>query len=186
MRPKVHESSTAAVNGPSPRRRASAQQSYQDLIANLSQPMNGKQTAALFRLRMAFLVPKEDLRPEFFTPVIKDLDTVLFSGCLGDRILVEWKDMPSKSRRTLLGVSLPYGICKISRVHIRLNIAMFEVSTKEDIWGTVVHELVHANLALSSGWRGTLMKHRGSPFEKCCEVAVGRLALEGLEVHHVV
>jgi hypothetical protein len=63
---------------------------------------------------------------------------------------------------------------------------MFDASTKENIWGTVVHEMVHAYLTLTSGWRGILMKHRGSPFEVCCEAAVGRLALEGLEVRHVV
>jgi hypothetical protein len=63
---------------------------------------------------------------------------------------------------------------------------MFVASTKEDIWGTVVHEMVHAYLALMSGWRGILMKHRGSPFEECCKAAVGRLALEGLEAQHVV
>ena len=148
--------------------------------------MTGKQTAALFGLRMALSTTKEHISPEFFAPVIRDLDTVLFSGCLGERISVQWKDMPSTSRRTLRGVSLPCGIGRISKVKIRLNTVMFVASTKEDIWGTVVHEMVHAYLALMSGWRGILMKHRGSPFEECCKAAVGRLALEGLEAQHVV
>jgi hypothetical protein len=170
----------------SPQRRVSAQQAHTDLVANLSQPMNGKQTAALFRLRMAFSTTKQHLGPEFFAPVIKDLDTVLFNGCLGDRISVDWVDMPATSRRILRGVSLPCGIRRISKVKIRLNTATLETSTKEEIWGTVVHEMIHAYLALMSGWRGMLMRHRGSPFEECCKAAVGRLALEGLEVHHVV
>jgi hypothetical protein len=118
--------------------------------------------------------------------VIRDLDTVLFNGCLSDRVSVDWFDMPATSRRTLLGVSLPQGISKTSRVKIRLSIVMLDTGIKENIWGTLLHEMVHAYLALTSGWRGMLMKHHGSPFEDCCKAAVGRLALEGLEARHVV
>lgn len=186
LKTKVNERRTAAVKEPSRRRKLSPQQAQQDLIAGLSQPINGKQTAALFRLRVAFSITKEDLSPEFFAPVIADLDTVLFDGCLGDRILVSWVDMPSTSRRTLRGVSLPRGVSRVSKVDIRLNKAMFEGDAKEDVWGTVVHEMMHAFLILACGWRGAMMRHRGSPFEECCRAAVGRLALEGLEVRHVV
>ncbi|KAM0700581.1 hypothetical protein Q7P35_012302 [Cladosporium inversicolor] len=186
LKARNHQRSTAAVKGSSPRRWVSPQQAQRDLIINLSQPMNGKQTAALFRLREAFSTTKEDLSPEFFAPVIKDLDTVLFSGCLGGRILVDWTDMPTTSRRILRGVSLPRGVSRVSKVYIRLNRAMFEADSKEDIWGIVVHEMVHAYLALTSGWRGMLMRHHKSPFEECCKSAVGRLALDGFETHHVV
>jgi len=187
LKSKGHKRSAIPPKESSPRQRVSAQQAHTDLVANLSQPMNGKQTAALFRLRMAFsTAKKQHLSPEFFAPVIKDLDNVLFKGCLSDRILVDWVDMPATSRRMLRGVSLPYGISRILKVKIRLNTVMLEASTKEEIWGTVVHEMVHAYLALRSGWRGMLMRHRGSPFEECCKAAVGKLALDGLEVHHVV
>jgi hypothetical protein len=189
LKSKGLDRSATASKEASPQRRVSAQQAHTDLVANLSPPMNGKQTAALFRLRMAFSTTKQHLSPECFAPVITDLDNVLFNGCLGDRILVDWVEMPATSRRMLRGVSLPCGVSRISKVKIRLNTAMLEASTKEEIWGTVVHEMVHAYLALMSGWRGIMMKHRGSPFEECCRAAVGRLALErleGLEVHHVV
>jgi len=186
LKSKGHERSATASKEASPRRRVSAQQAHTDLVANLGQAMNGKQTAALFRLRMAFSTTKQHLSPEFFAPVIKDLDNVLFNGCLSDQTLVDWVDMSATSRRILRGVSLPCGISRTSNVKIRLNTAMLEASTKEEIWGTVVHEMMHAYLALMSGWREMLMKHRGSPFEECCKAAVGRLALGGLEVHHVV
>ncbi|GAB7331166.1 hypothetical protein MBLNU13_g02641t1 [Cladosporium sp. NU13] len=134
---------------------------------------------------MAFLTTKEYLSPEFFTPVMRDLDTVVFNGYLADRIAVDWKEMPSTSRRTLLGLALQYGISRISKVKIRLDTAMLETSNKGDIWGTLVHEMIHAYLALESSWRGILMKHRGSPFEECCRAAVQRLVLKGLEDQHV-
>lgn len=183
---RFHVRNASTIKHSSPRRPVSAQQAHTDLVADLSQPMNGKQTAALFRLRMAFSTTKEHLSPEFFAPVIKDLDTVLFSGCLDGRILVDWADMPATSRRILQGISLPQGISTISKVRIRFNTAMLGTEPKEDIWGAVVHEMVHAYLALTSGWRGMLMKHHGSPFEECCKAVVGRLALEGFEVRHVV
>ena len=185
LKSKNRESGATAIEAPL-QKSVSARQAHSQLVASLSQPMNGKQTAALFRLRMAFSARKEHLSAEFFAPAIKDLDTVLFSGCLGDRIIVDWVNMPTTSRRILQGISLPHGISRITKVKIRLNRVMFEGESKEDIWGTVVHEMVHAYLALTCGWRGMLMRHHGSPFEECCRAAVGRLALEGLEVRHVV
>jgi hypothetical protein len=62
LKAKVHESNAAAApKQSSPRRRVSAQQARTDLIVSLGQSLNGKQTVALFRLRMAFSVPREDL-----------------------------------------------------------------------------------------------------------------------------
>lgn len=185
LQSRVHEWNATAIEAPL-QKRVSARQAHSQLLANLSHPLNGKQTAALFRLRMAFSTREEHLSSEFFALVIKDLDTVLFSGSLDGRILVDWVDMPATSRRILQGISLPQGFSKISKVRIRLNTAMLGTELKEDIWGAVLHEMVHAYLALMSGWRGMLMKHHGSPFEECCKAVVGRLALEGLEVHHVV
>lgn len=83
------------------------------------------------------------------------------------------KTMPSTSRRTLRGLALPHEIIRISKVKIRLNMAILGVNTKESIWGTVVHEMLHAYLGLTSGWMVTLMNHHGSPFEQCCKAAVG-------------
>jgi len=186
LKSNAHESSAATSKAPSQRRRVSARQAHSQLLASLNQPANGKQTAALFRLRVAFSTTKEHLSPEFFAAVIGDLDTVLFGGCLSDRVSFDWKDMPATSRDMLRGVSLPHGVIGMSKVSIRLSIAMLAVDTKEDIWGTVVHEMVQAYLALTSGWSGVLMRHRGSAFEECCRAAVERLALEGLEVRHVV
>jgi hypothetical protein len=134
--------------------------------------MNVKQTAALFRLRMAFSTTEDHLNPEFFAPVIKDLDTFIFDGCLDGRILVDWVNLPATSRRILQGVSFPHGIRRISKVKIRLSAVILNTGIKEDIWGTLLYEIVHAYLALTSGWHGILMKHQGSPFEECCKAAV--------------
>lgn len=135
---------------------------------------------------MVFLTTKEHLSPAFFAAVIGELDTVLFGGGLSECIIVHWTDLPTTSRGMLRGVSLPHGVIRVAKVHIYLNTTMFAVDTVEETWGSVLHEMVHVYLALTSGWSGILMKHRRSPFEECCRAVVERLTLEGLEVRHVV
>jgi len=169
-------------------RRVSAKQAHRNLIANLSQPANGKQTAALFRLRMAFATMKDDLRPEFFAPVVRDLDMVLFDGRLSNRILIDWTEMPSTSPRMVRGVSSPHRISRsgIAKVRIRLNKAAFASDSKEEVWGTIVHEILHAYLDLASNWSILTVRHHGPQFEESCKALVERLALDGFELRHVV
>jgi hypothetical protein len=168
--------------------RVSAWQVHQDLLKTLDQPLNQHQQAALFRLQMAFLPTRDHLSPETFAPVIADLDTVLFKGRLKDNIIIEWAEMTVTRRSMLRGISLPYDINRsgISKVRIRLNEAMFRLDPKEEIWGTVVHELLHAYLDLESNWRGLTKPHHGTLFERSCRALAGRLAIEGFEAKHVV
>jgi hypothetical protein len=184
---KGHVHNAEAIEGPS-RRRVSGQQAHRNLVTSLEQPANGKQTAALCKLRMAFATVKDDLSPEFFPSVITDLDTVLFGGYLNDRTVIEWTDLSVTSRPMLQGVSKPCSISRsgISKVRIRLNKALFVSGTKEEIWGTVVHEMLHAYMALTSGWSSLTIRHHGPRFEESCQALVVRLALYGFEVHHVV
>lgn len=187
LRPTSNVRNAAAVKEPS-RRRVSIQKAHEDLIVSLAQPLNEVQTAALSRLHTAFLTSKEDLSPEFFAPVIADLDTVLFNGSLGDRVVIDWADMPATSDRTLRGATLPRDIGRsgISKVVVRFNKAILLSDMKEEIWGTVAHEMLHACVALMSNWSGLKMQSHGSLFEGSCKALVASLSLEGLEVQHVV
>jgi hypothetical protein len=137
---------------------------------------------------MAFLPTRDHLSPETFAPVIADLDTVLFKGRLKDNIIIEWAKMTVTRRSMLRGISLPYDINRsgISKVRIRLNEAMFRLDPKEEIWGTVAHEMLHAYLDLESSWRGLTKPHHGALFERSCRALVGTLAIEGFEARHVI
>jgi hypothetical protein len=137
---------------------------------------------------MAFLPTRDHLSPETFAPVIADLDTVLFKNRLQDNIIIEWAEMTVTRRSMLRGISLPYDISRsgISKVRIRLNEAMFRLDPKEEIWGIVVHELLHDYLDLESNWRGLTKPHHGTLFERSCRALVGRLAIEGFEAKHVI
>lgn len=140
------------------------------------------------RLRASFSHAKEYFDPEFFEPIVTDLDTVLFNGYLGNKIIVEWANMTATRHRMLRGICLPYDFNRsgISMVRIRLNKAMFQLDPKEEIWGTVVHEMLHAYLDLKSKWGGLTRPHHGPAFDETCEALVKRLAIDGFEARHVI
>lgn len=71
-------------------------------------------------------------------------------------------------------------------VLIRLNKTMFKRESKEEIWGTVLHEMLHAYLDLTCGWRALGVPQHGLLFERACGALVARLGLVGLEIRHVV
>lgn len=184
--PDVHAAET--VDKQSPTQRVSSQQAHQDLQSNLDRFPNAQQIAALSRLRVAFSIEREQSAPESFDSAIADLDTVLFSGYLGDKIVVKWTEMPVTSRCILRGMCLPKSVdCTgTSEVCIPLNKAMLRLEPKEETWGTIVHEMLHAYICLNSGWSGSMPPHHGAKFERSCAALVDRLALDGFEVRHVL
>jgi hypothetical protein len=159
-------------------------ETHLNLINALSLPPTAAQIAALTRLHTLFALPKTQLTFSTFSPIITDLDTVLFSDLLSPHTIVEWARMTRRIR----GITLPYDFSRsgISMVHIRLNKTMFRLDAKEEIWGTVLHEMLHAYLDLTTGWVSLRVPHHGELFERSCEAMVRRLGLEGLEVRHVV
>jgi hypothetical protein len=164
--------------------RVAVHQTHQNLISALSLSPTSAQRAALTRLQTLFALPKSRLALETFSPIITDLDTVLFSNLLSPYLIVEWALMT----RQIRGITLPYDFSRsgILMVHIRLNKTMFRLEAKEEIWGTVLHEMLHAYLDLTTGWVSLRVPHHGVDFERSCEAMVGRLGLRGLEVRHVV
>lgn len=185
---KQKEKHPLALAQGSPAKRFPVQQVHQNLIDHLAQPPRPKQEAAHLRLRAAFLAPAEHLSPSFFDAVIADLDTLLFNDALGDRVYTDWANMTVTRRRMLRGISLPYDICRsgISKVRVRLNKRMFGIDSKDEIWGTVVHELLHAYLDLMSNWAGLVKAHHGTLFERSCRAMVQKLGLEGFGVMNVI
>ncbi|KAM0722698.1 hypothetical protein Q7P37_002139 [Cladosporium fusiforme] len=168
--------------------RVSAAKAHENLIAALEQPLNAEQTSAMQRLRSAFAIPRVQLTPDLFTLAMADLDLVLFNNALHDYIKIEWADMTVTPSRMLRGISLPYDVSwsGITKVRIRLNKAMLHLDPKQEIWGTVIHEMLHAYLDLKCGWGGLTVPHHGLSFEISCEALVGRLGFEGFAANHVV
>lgn len=171
---------------PSARRRlVPGQQAIETLMLelNLSVP-NERQLAAFARIQEAYAASQAHLNPEFFTPVIVDLDTVLFNGWLSDYMLISWESItgtpcclsgePSKES--------PYEIDRSGNSRLRVRFAVYPSGPREQTWGVILHEMLHAYLDLMSEWRGLKQPH-GPLFGPACTAMVRRLALGGLKVH---
>lgn len=153
------------------------------LELSLSVP-NDRQLAAFARIQEAYATSQEHLHPEFFAPVITDLDTVLFNGWLSDYMLISWEQMtgtpcclsgkPSKES--------PYEIDRSGASRLRVRFAIYPSGSREQTWGSILHEMLHAYLDLMSEWRGLKQPH-GPLFGSACTTMVRRLALGGLKVH---
>ena len=174
--------STALQTNQKPR--VSNHQTHLNLINALQLPPTNAQIAALARLQTLFALPKHRTTFSTFSSIITDLDTVLFSNLLSPHTIFEWVLMS----RQIRGITLPYDFSRsgISMVHIRLNKTMFRLEAKEEIWGTVLHEMLHAYLDLTTGWGELRVPHHGELFEQSCGAMVRRLGLVGLEVGRVV
>jgi hypothetical protein len=173
---------------PSARRRlVPGQQAIEILMLELNlSVLNERQLAAFARIQEAYATSQGHLNPEFFAPVVADLDTVLFNGWLSDYILISWKDgtgtpcclsrKPSKES--------PYEADRSGRSRLRVRFTIYPTGPREQTWGGILHEMLHAYLDLMSEWRGLKQPH-GPLFGSACTAMVRRLALRGLKVHHV-
>lgn len=168
--------------------RVSPAQAHEDLTSHLQQPLTAAQSSAMSRLQSAFTPPLDQLTPSLLTQAIPDLDTVLFNSTLTPHIKIEWANLTVKPTRILRGITLIHDIDwrGITKVRIRLNKAMLRVDSKEEIWGTIVHEMLHAWLDTRCGWGGLAKPQHGSAFERSCAALVERLGLQGVRAEHVI
>jgi hypothetical protein len=155
------------------------------LELNLSIP-NDRNLAAFARIQEAYAMSQTNLNPEFFEPVIADLDAVLFNGWLSDYMLIGWETMTgtpcclSNKPRT----QPPYEQSPSGSSKLRIRFAIYSSGPREQTWGGILHEMLHAYLDLISEWQGLKQPH-GPLFSTACTAMVRRLALGGLKVHHV-
>lgn len=152
---------------------------------NLSIP-NNQHIEAFARIQDAYTTSQAHLNPEFFTPVIADLDTILFNGWLSDYMLINWENMTCTPccLSNKPSTQQPYEKDPSGGSRLRVRFAIYPSGPREQTWGCILHEMLHAYLDLMSEWHGLKQPH-GPLFEAACTAIVRRLALPGLEVHHV-
>lgn len=152
------------------------------LAWHLRQRPNEHQSIALLRLSTAFAVPKSGLTPDLFIKAANDLDVVLFGGVLSQRTLISWEDLSTQNGRLLRGTCL--GGKLRFKVQIKLDRACFFVDSKEVLWGTLVHEMLHAYVDITwagSGPRGVANQHEHDEhFAQSVARLAERLAFPGL------
>jgi hypothetical protein len=152
---------------------------------NLSVP-NERQLAAFARIQAAYATSQEHLNPEFLTPVITDLDTVLFNGWLSEYMLISWESMTGRPccLSGKPGKASPYETDRSGDSRLRVRFAIYPSGPREQTWGGILHEMLHAYLDLMSEWRGLKQPH-GPLFGSACTAMVQMLALNGFKLHHV-
>lgn len=164
--------------------RGTISQAHAQLAYNLSQASTAAQAYASSTLRVLFAEPATELTILSAVPL---LDTLLFDSQLFSRLTVKFSDLPLNKHKILRGICLPrsIGAAGVTSAKISLNRAVLELESREEIWGTLVHEMLHAWLDLTADWRGLLGSHHGKAFEQSCELLVKKLGFCDLEARHV-
>lgn len=163
------------------------QQAHEDFVLNLASPATALENAALARIRTKHAATSnKQLNPEFLSEAVADLDTVLFHGCLKDYMLINWVEMTggTPSCMSRKPDPSPYETSASGNSQLRVRLPSYRSEPKEQTWGAVLHEMMHAYLDLKSEWHGLKQPH-GPMFWESCRAIVTCLALDGLEVHHV-
>lgn len=151
------------------------------------------QLGARARLETAFAQADAGINPDLVFEIFNDLDKVLFGSTLRSRVLVEWKDRSHFSKKQVAKVYVKKG-CRI-RPHIILSTRLFSYP-KAFVWGTLVHEMLHAYSAImtrledtssnSEVNRKTREEAHGPMFREACELLASKLKLPGLDAKAIL
>jgi len=154
------------------------------LADHLSQPWTSAQISAHDTLRALYALPATEAT---ILAVVPHLDTLLFGAQLSSHLTVAIANLPLNKHKIVRGICLPRSVALagVTAARIRLNRTMLEQESRQEIWGTLVHEMLHAWLDLTADWRGLLGSHHGKAFERSCRSLVEKLGFSGFEVRHV-
>lgn len=143
------------------------------------------------RILEAFAQPKETVGHDLLVKAVNNIDTVLFHGRLLDRVVVSWEEVEAtatdRTRRTA-ATYYPRAGAGSPRVVIELDIYWVWRKPKFDIWGSLIHEMLHAYLAITTGddrglyikeecdcggltYHGTMFRNTSRELARCLEVA---------------
>ena len=130
------------------------------LELNLSVP-DDRKLAAFVRIQEAYAISQEHLNPKFFAPVIADLDAVLFNGWLKDYMLISWESMTGTPccLSNKPSTQPPYEQGPSGSSRLRVRFAIYPSGPREQTWGGILHEMLHAYLEMMSEWQGLKQPH---------------------------
>lgn len=150
----------------------------------LSRPFRPEQLSARERIRKAFSSDSTSWQPDLLIKIVPDLDLLLFDDALLGRIAVTWADLPTEKGFENRGLTMMDPLL-LWKVQIQLNKSSYFHATKQEVLGTLMHEMMHAYSAVV---RGHVWMRKSKAEEEVREVAealVKRLGVEGLTVELV-
>lgn len=163
--------------------RVSLPQAYAQLAEMLNMPMTDAQALAWTRLQLAMSVPQPHINRDQLIDSFADLDTVLFNGTLTGRVKVMWKRLLNFSGLMLRGQCHPAAITwrGVTKCEIWLKLDLLDMEDGADVWGTLIHEILHAYLDLHTRLSSTFRSHHGDVFRQTCTYIEDQLGFPGLE-----
>jgi hypothetical protein len=177
---------------------------FDKLMASLnpSQPFDDFQLSAYKRLKQAYNLPTQNTTPDLYIKIFDDLDTVIFRNKLYRRVYLRWSDLSSHDRKHydsqhdgdsehsdlehsghehfewVRGLTTHSYIQP--RVKIELDQRTFGFFSHREIFGVLVHEMLHAYFAI----KGKITHGHCEHFAQAAEAIEGRLGFGvGLRVY---
>lgn len=143
-------------------------QAHAQLAQFLSTPMTADQVSAWSRLESVIAVAQTNTYQNQLLDSFGDLDEVLFDGTLAGRVKVMLRDMVVPADRIIRGQCHPAAVGRhgVTKCEIRLNNRIMDMDDKMDVWGTLIHEMLHAYLDLHTGICGIFRSHHGDAFRE--------------------
>ncbi|KAK6395349.1 hypothetical protein LTR65_000819 [Meristemomyces frigidus] len=165
---------------PRPNELVSSNEAYQSLRDFLSNSATDSEDRAHDRLENAWNM--NHATPDLFIKIFNDLNELLFDNQLYNRVFLTWEDLPDELLgRT--GSRSDCTCCPADRIQIQLDRAMFYEESKSKIWGTLVHEMLHAYMFVVTDHESA----HGRDFERACRAlgaALGFRGLRGDDIFH--
>jgi len=165
-----------------PPKRVSLEEARAQLARSLSMLMTDTQVQAWTRLQCEVAVEQPNIHRDQLINSFADLDTVLFNDTLAGRVKVIWKDMIILEDRMIGAQCHPAAISRhgVTKCKIWLNHIILNMDDGADVWGTLIHEMLHAYLDLHTGLFGMFRSHHGDAFRQSCAKIAERLNLPGV------
>ena len=153
----------------------SVEQAHRILHVKLNTSLDEEQGKAKQRLLHAY--KKSDWRSDRMLLLrhFDGLDVLLFNGTLRDRVCVQWVKHGVLSPKTVASTCIASGNMKI-RIRLDQKLAWFSLGQRRDfVWGTLVHEMLHAYLFLRTGTTASTPQNHYEVCHCACRVSHGPL-----------
>jgi hypothetical protein len=124
---------------------------HRELEALAHTAFSQRQEEARHRLLAAYNLPSQKMTADLFIKIFNDLDIVLFNGMLRNRVHIQWKIMRGAyfAGLTTEPTWTSESTVPLKGAKISLNLHMDSKElAPEYFWGVVVHEMLHAYLAI--------------------------------------
>jgi hypothetical protein len=145
-----------------------------------------QQTEARRRILNIFTEPSPPLQPDIFIKAATDLDLLLFNGVLRGHITITWKTIPLSHGVLVRGTCQTlFARTRFRRMRIALNKTLFHEGARWEVLGTLVHEMLHAYLAIVLGpWESSRYEH-GARFARAADALVENLGVDAFTARHI-